>query len=234
MTAENIYEVFISYSSKDEAIAYAVCKCIESNNIKCWIAPRDVIPGKKYPLEIINGIRKCSLFLLIYTSDVNTSEHVANEIELSFNEKKTIIPFLVDNTPMSDELKYYLSRKHWLAAYPNYQEKTGVLVSILGEYLGKENINNYHQSFLFVIEDKYYIETLKGVVVTGLIKRGSIRVGDKLIISGVGKRTTAVCGGIEMNGKIYNEANTGDVVGILLKEVNDTDIIIGQMVVQQI
>lgn len=131
---------------------------------------------------------------------------------------------------MNDELKYYLSRKHWLIAYPNYKEKLDVLTSIFGEYLDKKNIKDYHQSFLFVIEDKYYIESHKSAVVTGLIKRGTIRNGDKLIVFGGGKKTNAICGGIEMNGKIYNEANTGDVVGILLKNVNNEDIIIGQII----
>jgi len=40
--------IFISYSSKDKAIAAALCAHLEKAQLKCWIAPRDIAPGKDY------------------------------------------------------------------------------------------------------------------------------------------------------------------------------------------
>jgi|GEM_PF-6694177 len=39
--------VFSSHSSKDKAIADAVCASLEAAKIRCWIAPRDILPGDK-------------------------------------------------------------------------------------------------------------------------------------------------------------------------------------------
>jgi len=129
------HNVFISYSSKDKQIADAICHTIEQYRIACWIAPRDVIPGAPYAKEIINGIKNCRIMVLIYSEYANASEHVCNEIDWAFHEGKIIIPFLVDNTPMNEEINYYLRRKHWLIAYPNYEEKFYSLVETIAGLL---------------------------------------------------------------------------------------------------
>lgn len=37
--------VFISYASKEMEVAARVCKFLEDNGIRCWIAPRNVSAG---------------------------------------------------------------------------------------------------------------------------------------------------------------------------------------------
>lgn len=128
--------VFISYSSKDSSIANAMCHILEENGILCWIAPRDVQLGKPYAGEIVSGIRSCEVVIIIFSRNSNLSEHVVNEIDMAFNEQKVIVPFLVDNTPMRDEVSYYLNRKHWLVAYPDYKEKFTELLCCIKNILG--------------------------------------------------------------------------------------------------
>ena len=41
------HEVFISYSSANIQTAQAICHALESNRIKCWMAPRDIRPGAR-------------------------------------------------------------------------------------------------------------------------------------------------------------------------------------------
>jgi hypothetical protein len=132
------HEVFISYSSKDKAVADAVCHVLEQHGMQCWIAPRDVQPGARYAAEIVNGIKNCKVMVLVYSKESNQSDHVANEVDRAFNGGKTIIPFLVDDTPMNDEFDYYLSRKHWLVAYPHYADQLENLAHAVANVLGIE------------------------------------------------------------------------------------------------
>ena len=132
-----MHEVFISYSSKDKIIADAICHALEENKIPCWIAPRDVQPGIPYAREIIKGIKECKVMVLVFTANSNTSEHVCNEIDKAFNNKKIIVPFLVENIAMDEALEYYLSRKHWLTAYPYYEKHLDELVVAVGKVLGR-------------------------------------------------------------------------------------------------
>jgi hypothetical protein len=113
------HDVFISHSSKDKLTADAICHALEQNSIRCWIAPRDVRPGETYGAEIIGAIKGCRVFLLVFSENANASEDVANEIQNAFKRLKTIIPYRLDSSEMSDEMDYFLSRKHWIDAYPN-------------------------------------------------------------------------------------------------------------------
>ena len=42
------HDIFISYSTKDKNTADAICHVLEQNNLKCWIAPRNIASGKNY------------------------------------------------------------------------------------------------------------------------------------------------------------------------------------------
>lgn len=40
------FDIFISYSSQDKPTADAACAVLEAAGIRCWIAPRDIMPGR--------------------------------------------------------------------------------------------------------------------------------------------------------------------------------------------
>src|SRR5713101_8280389 len=46
------HDVFISYSSKDKPVADAVCAGLEGRGIRCWAAPRDILPGSDWGAAI--------------------------------------------------------------------------------------------------------------------------------------------------------------------------------------
>ena len=58
------HDVFISYASEDKAIANAICSFIESRRVRCWIAPRDIMPGSSYGSSIIYAINFQELWFL--------------------------------------------------------------------------------------------------------------------------------------------------------------------------
>ncbi|MBR4813548.1 MAG: toll/interleukin-1 receptor domain-containing protein [Lachnospiraceae bacterium] len=109
-------DVFLSYSSKNKNVADAVVAEFEQHGIRCWYAPRDIVPGQEWVSAIHDAITACSLFVLIYTDSSNESKQVANEVALAFNSGKTLIPFRLSDAEMSSELEYYLTRVHWLDA----------------------------------------------------------------------------------------------------------------------
>ena len=51
-----MHDVFISYSSKDDNVAKAVCHRLEENDIRCWIDPRDIKPGEIWADAINHAI----------------------------------------------------------------------------------------------------------------------------------------------------------------------------------
>lgn len=77
--------------------------------------------------------------------------------------------------------------------------------------------------FLMPVEDSFAI-TGRGVVATGRIERGSISIGDKLELLGYGSVKQTSILNIEMFNKSLLKGESGDNVGILLRNILKTDI----------
>ena len=116
-------DVFISYSTKNKNVADAVVANFEQNGIKCWYAPRDILPGQEWVSAIKSALHAAKIFILIYTQESNDSRQVMNEVAMAFNAGKTIIPFRLTEGEMNDELEYYLTRVHWLDAVSRPMER---------------------------------------------------------------------------------------------------------------
>jgi hypothetical protein len=110
------HDVFISYAQPDKTVADAVCAKLESRNIRCWIAPRDIAPGKNFPEAIIEGIENGKVVVLIFSSSANKSPHVTRELTNAVNKGRMIIPFRIEDVIPSKSMEYLIGVPHWLDA----------------------------------------------------------------------------------------------------------------------
>jgi hypothetical protein len=110
------YDVFISYASEDKIVADAACGMLESNGVRCWIAPRDVIPGMAYGEAIIDAIRSCRIMILVFSSKSNASPHIPKEIERAVSAGVAVIPFRIEDVKPGRSLDYFIGNVHWLDA----------------------------------------------------------------------------------------------------------------------
>jgi len=110
------HEIFICYSSKDKPIADAMCTRLESSGIRCWYAPRDVLPGTNYQEEIIDAIDKTQIMVLIFSANSNNSTHVIRELTKAVSNGVIIIPFRIEEILPSKSMEYLIGLPHWLDA----------------------------------------------------------------------------------------------------------------------
>ena len=110
------HDIFISYSHEDKSVADAICATLESVNTRCWIAPRDVLPGQNYPSAIIQAIEQCRLMVMVFSSKSNNSDHVIRELTKAVSKGIIIIPFRIENVPPSQDMEYLIGIPHWLDA----------------------------------------------------------------------------------------------------------------------
>jgi hypothetical protein len=109
-------DVFISHSAQDKAVADAICTALENAAISCWVAPRDVRPGRSFPGEITRAIQQSKVMVLVFSSHSNNSEQVLREVQLAVDSHLPIVRFRIEDVPLTDDLRYYLSAPHWLDA----------------------------------------------------------------------------------------------------------------------
>jgi hypothetical protein len=112
------HDVFISYSTQDKATADAACAALESRGVRCWIAPRDVLPGRNWGEAIIDAISRAKAMVLVYSAHANASTQVQREVERAASKDVVIVPFRVENAPLGGAMEYFLSSPHWLDAFP--------------------------------------------------------------------------------------------------------------------
>jgi translation elongation factor EF-Tu-like GTPase len=74
--------------------------------------------------------------------------------------------------------------------------------------------------FRLTVEDVFLIRN-RGVVATGRVERGTLRVGDTVQIDGT---LEARVDGIEVFRKSIDEANAGDNIGVLFKSVEKSQL----------
>lgn len=110
------HDVFVSYSSEDKLTADAVCNVLESRGIRIWIAPRDVLPGTDWGGAIVDAINRSRAMILIYSASANRSPQIKREVERAVNRGIPLIPFRIEDVPMSKTLEFFVSIPHWLDA----------------------------------------------------------------------------------------------------------------------
>lgn len=113
------HAVFISYSSKDKAIADAVRAVLERNDVRCWIAPRDILPGTtSWASSILAAIEASRLMVLVFSGHCNSSPAIEREVWQAISKGIPVVLMRVENVAPEAALKFHLGTAHWLDAFP--------------------------------------------------------------------------------------------------------------------
>ena len=110
------HEVFLSHSHVDKVFADAICHWLEAADIRCWVAPRDIRPSEDWAEAIINAMDHAKVLLLVFSSSSNSSPQVRREVERAVNKGLHVLPFRIEDVPLSKSLEYFISTQHWLDA----------------------------------------------------------------------------------------------------------------------
>ncbi len=104
------YDVFISHSSKDVAIAQQLVDLMESRGIRCWFSPHDI--SGSYGETITKAVKSIPVLLLLLSENSNQSHNVVNEVDIAHQFKKPIVVVKIGALTLSDALTYYISSRH--------------------------------------------------------------------------------------------------------------------------
>jgi serine/threonine protein kinase/Tfp pilus assembly protein PilF len=107
-------DIFISYSTKDDAIARLACERLEQAGYSCWFAPRDIPPGEFYAGQIIQALRESRFVLLFFSEDSNASAQVVREINFAVSQRLSMLVVRLDSTPLNNDFEYLIRINQWL------------------------------------------------------------------------------------------------------------------------
>jgi TIR domain len=72
-------DVFISFSRQDMGAADRVCEALEASGLRCWMAHRDIAPGRGYLGPVLEAADHCRAVLLLASSHTATSNSYVME-----------------------------------------------------------------------------------------------------------------------------------------------------------
>jgi TIR domain len=137
------YSCFISYSSKDEAIAKRLYADLQSNKVRCWFAPEDLKIGDKIRPRIDESIHLHDKLLLVLSQHSVASQWVEQEVETALSrerkENRTVLfPIRLDGSVMESE-------GGWPALIRNTRN--------IGDFTRWKNHNAYQKAFDRLLHD---------------------------------------------------------------------------------
>ena len=131
------HDVFLSHAAVDRAAAQAILAALESSGVRCWIAPRDIPAGAEYGEHIVEAVKGCRVFVVVFSAAANASPHVRREVERAVSTDRTIVPFRIENVTPSGAMEYCLGGTHWFDAFGGpVQSATGTFVGEIQRLLG--------------------------------------------------------------------------------------------------
>ena len=111
------HDVFVSHSVKDKAVAEKIVARLEAESVRCWVAPRDVVPGADWGESIIDAIESSRIMVLIFSKNANGSSQIKREVERAVDKNVYTIPFRVEDIEPTKSLEYFISTSQWMDAF---------------------------------------------------------------------------------------------------------------------
>lgn len=130
------YDVFISYSSKDQKVVEAMCAYLEQHKVRCFVAYRDIPKGVVWAKAIVEALDESKMMVVVFSEEFNLSDQVDREIGLASEDKKPILTFRISDAVFKGVKKYYLKNINWIDAFPHPEKVFDALLDNVCKLIG--------------------------------------------------------------------------------------------------
>ena len=113
--------IFISYSSKDRAVAQTICEALENRGLSCWISSRDIGPGENFQVSIVHAIRAAKVMILVFSANSNNSDEIKKELVLAGQSHLAVIPVRVEDVAPEEAFAYELATRQWIDVFDDWE-----------------------------------------------------------------------------------------------------------------
>ena len=110
-------KVFISYASADRETAERVTKTLEDAGFSCWLDKSRIGGGEFFADEILSGIDRSNVVVLLVSEKFAESPHTRKELVLAVDARIAVLPILIEDFLPEGHLRYFLCDCQWLDAH---------------------------------------------------------------------------------------------------------------------
>ena len=102
-------DIFISYSSKDRALASGLVEQLRAAGFSVWIDESGIEAATSWSKEIASALSDCQTMLLLLSASSLASKNVAKELSAATELEKHILPIELEAVKLSGDFLYHLS-----------------------------------------------------------------------------------------------------------------------------
>lgn len=129
---QTVASVFISFATPDLICAGKIKSGLQNMGIRCWKAPDDIPPGESWPNAITRALSNAKVMVLVCSSHSVVSRDVGKELTLAMKNSCIVVPFRIEDVPLSGEWAYHLSNVQWFDAFDQELDRS---IESLGMHL---------------------------------------------------------------------------------------------------
>lgn len=107
------HDVFISYSTRDQAQADATHRALRAAGLDAFIATEELQGGAGWAGALVEAIRGSKAMLLLFSRHSNDSPQVLREVQAAVKYRVPIIPIRIDASEPTRDMEYFLGTTHW-------------------------------------------------------------------------------------------------------------------------
>ena len=119
---------FISYSRSDQAFALRFARDLKTAGLDVWVDQLDIPIGQNWDRSVEAAVRDCEGFVIILSPRSAASEHVADEVACALEDRKHIIPILIEKCT----IPMRLARLQFIDATSDYDNALARFQLIIG------------------------------------------------------------------------------------------------------
>lgn len=125
------HSVFISYSRRESPFVDVLLDALEAAGVDAWVDYRSLVPGKPWLNQILEGIRKAEVFLLVVSKESMSSANVALEIQHALEAQKRILLIVFEAVSLPPALQAC----EWIDFRSSFRQKKQELLERLDQPL---------------------------------------------------------------------------------------------------
>ena len=101
-------QIFVSYSRRDGEVVGRLVEAVEQDGHRVFL-DRDISGGQQSRESIVTAIRKADVFMVILSPVSIASHHVRKELDIAADEKKPIVPVVIEQAAIPAKMVYQLA-----------------------------------------------------------------------------------------------------------------------------
>ena len=143
--SEKQYDVFVSYSRKDERAASTLAKALQEHSLRVFIDRSEIKPGAAWQQEIFDALELCSATAVLFSPDFLDSKVCKEEFGIAWarhreDERVLIFPLLIreSNLPTYMRLVNYVDCR--VSDPARIKAAATDLVDLLGRFDGRDRV----------------------------------------------------------------------------------------------